>query len=355
MEEKEMDSSRYRYETGNGEGAETEEGDPSGRFLAFTRRLCSRLGFSLALIAAVSFLSAALWGAALVPLSESRSAAGRWLADWLIYRGAAVAAASLSAYLVSLPLASLLLRPFPPAEPVRLKMRAGQFLMFFVLAMGLGYIGSFAGNAFNLAASSLTGKPVELMNPVNSLMSMLSWPNILYIAVLGPIIEEWVFRKMLLDRVRFMGDGRAIVFTAVLFGLMHGNVSQTLFAVLIGIILGYVAVKTGRIFYNSLLHILINSYSVAVALLGIYVQEGGGGIFQLSALLALSVMGLSVFAFIIAAAVILIVRWNKAVLRKGKTPEGVGKGRLYRAAYVNPGVICMYLYCLWQSAKYLLP
>lgn len=355
MEEKDMDKGGLRNEGGEREEGELEGGDYAARFLFHTRRRCSRLGFSLALIAAVSFLSAALWGAALVPLSGSRSAAGKWLADWLIYRGAAVAAASLSAYLVSLPLASLLLRPFPPAEPVKLKMRAGKFLMFFVLAMGLGYVGSFAGNALNLAASSLTGKPAELMNPVNSLMSMLSWPNILYIAVLGPVIEEWVFRKMLLDRVRFLGDGGAIVFTAVLFGLMHGNVSQTIFAALIGIILGYVAVKTGRIFYNSLLHILINSYSVVVALLGIYVQEGGHGLFRLYALLALSVMGLSVFAFIIAAVVILIVRWNKAVLRKGKAPEGIGKGRLYRAVYLNPGVICMCLYCVWQSANYLLP
>lgn len=82
-------------------------------------------------------------------------------------------------------------------------MRAGKFLMLLVLAMGLGYIGSFAGNLINMLISAATGKSLFEMNPVNQMLNMLSWPNILMITVMAPLVEEWIFRKMLLNRSAF--------------------------------------------------------------------------------------------------------------------------------------------------------
>ena len=56
----------------------------------------------------------------------------------------------------------------------------------------------------------------------------------------------------------------------------------------------------------------------------------------------------------IAAVVILILKWNKAVYRKGSVPDGIGGGALYRAVYLNPGMILMYLYCIWETLQYIL-
>ena len=105
------------------------------------------------------------------------------------------------------------------------------------------------------------------MNPVNEMLDSLSPVMILYVGFLGPIIEEYIFRWKLLNRLRRFGDKAAITYTALMFGLMHGNVTQFLYAAVIGVVLGYVAVKTGRMRYNCLLHILINSWSLVIAML----------------------------------------------------------------------------------------
>lgn len=324
-----------------------------GRYLGSVRKQCSRLGFALIIIIAFSYISSFAWKQLVALMTASRSSAGQEAVHFLIDRGAVIALSSLCGYLVSLPLAARFLKPFPEEKSLKMKMRAGKFLMLLVLAMGLGYIGSFAGNLINMLISAATGKSLFEMNPVNQMLNMLSWPNILMITVMAPLVEEWIFRKMLLNRVRFLGEQRAIVFTALLFGLMHGNISQTIFATIIGLVLGYAAVKTGRIVHCILIHMIVNSYSVLASLLTKWTGEGSSlSVYAGYGLLTL--FGLSVFVFMIAAVVILLLKWNKAVYRKGSVPDGIGGGALYRAVYLNPGMILMYLYCIWETLQYIL-
>ena len=70
------------------------------------------------------------------------------------------------------------------------------------------------------------------MNPVNEMLDSLSPVMILYVGFLGPIIEEYIFRWKLLNRLRRFGDKAAITYTALMFGLMHGNVTQFLYAII---------------------------------------------------------------------------------------------------------------------------
>lgn len=324
-----------------------------GRYLCSVRKRCSRLGFALIIIMALSYISAVIWRQLLAFISASGSSAGQAASQFLLDSGAVIALSSLCGYLISVPLAARFLKPFPEEKPLKMKMRARKFLMLLVLAMGLGYIGSLAGNLINMLISAATGKPLFEMNPVNLMMDMLSWPNILMITVMAPLVEEWIFRKMLLNRVRFLGDRGAIVFTAVLFGLMHGNVSQTIFATIIGLVLGYAAVKTGRIVHCILIHMIVNSYSVLAALLAAG-TEAGSMLSRYAGYSFLTLLGLSVFAFMIGAVIILILKWNKAVYRKGNIPDGIAGSALYRVVYLNPGMVLMYLFCAWETLQYIL-
>ena len=77
-------------------------------------------------------------------------------------------------------------------------------------------------------------------------------------------MEELLFRGMILKRARRFGDRTAVAFTAVLFGLMHGNLLQFFYAASIGLILGYVAVRTSSIRYTVLMHMAINSFSTVM-------------------------------------------------------------------------------------------
>lgn len=71
------------------------------------------------------------------------------------------------------------------------------------------------------------------------------------IAVLVPIAEELVFRGAILRRLLdTMGHGRrwiAIAATALLFGTVHGNMAQGVNATVIGLLLGWMYVRTGSL------------------------------------------------------------------------------------------------------------
>lgn len=65
----------------------------------------------------------------------------------------------------------------------------------------------------------------------------------LYSALLAPIAEEILFRGYVLRTLRPFGKRFAIFGSAFLFGLFHGNLLQTPYAFLVGLLLGYVAVE----------------------------------------------------------------------------------------------------------------
>ena len=79
----------------------------------------------------------------------------------------------------------------------------------------------------------------------------------LYVAFLGPIVEELLFRGLLLRMLRVRGKQVAIVISAIAFGLFHGNVIQIPFAFLVGLVLGYVTVEYS-IVWAIVLHIINN-------------------------------------------------------------------------------------------------
>lgn len=90
------------------------------------------------------------------------------------------------------------------------------------------------------------------------------WLNILvylYICIIGPILEELMFRGVLLDGLTKYGNAFGIAATALLFGLMHQNYLQCIPAIGIGIAFAYMDVKCGSIVPSIIVHILNNSMS----------------------------------------------------------------------------------------------
>lgn len=84
------------------------------------------------------------------------------------------------------------------------------------------------------------------------------WLYLLLIGVFAPIGEEFLFRKLLLDRVRPFGDQAAIWITAVAFGLFHTNLYQFFYATALGVLFAGVAVKTGKLWHTVVLHSAVN-------------------------------------------------------------------------------------------------
>ena len=92
----------------------------------------------------------------------------------------------------------------------------------------------------------------------NSLVGVIS------IGIIGPIIEEFVFREGVLGYMLRGGMNKwvAISASALAFGIIHINPAQVPFAAAMGIVLGIIYYKTGNIVIPCLLHILNNSVAV---------------------------------------------------------------------------------------------
>ena len=81
------------------------------------------------------------------------------------------------------------------------------------------------------------------------------WPLVLLIAVVPAVCEELAFRGFILSGFRHLGHKwRAIVFSAMLFGVTHGILQQSLIACLLGVVLGYLAVQSGSILPGMVFH-----------------------------------------------------------------------------------------------------
>ena len=86
----------------------------------------------------------------------------------------------------------------------------------------------------------------------------------LFVAIIPAILEEIAIRGILLQPLRRFGDGFAIVVSAVIFSLLHGNMVQIPYTVIAGIYFGYVMVATGSLWPSIILHFLNNFYSVMI-------------------------------------------------------------------------------------------
>ena len=90
------------------------------------------------------------------------------------------------------------------------------------------------------------------------------WQVVLIAAALPAVCEELAFRGFILSGFRRPGHKwRAIVFSALFFGFVHGMFQRTLVSGLLGVVIGYLAVQSGSILPGMVFHILHNSLSVA--------------------------------------------------------------------------------------------
>lgn len=79
----------------------------------------------------------------------------------------------------------------------------------------------------------------------------------LYVAVFAPVFEEIFFRGFILHNLLPYGKKFAIVASSFLFGILHGNLLQSPYAFLVGLVLGYTAVEYGLV-WSIVLHIFNN-------------------------------------------------------------------------------------------------
>ena len=86
------------------------------------------------------------------------------------------------------------------------------------------------------------------------------WLALLAFVLAPAVCEELAFRGFVLSGFWLPGKHwKAIIYSALLFGVTHAVIQQSLNAVLLGLLIGYIAVKTGSVWPGMAFHAVHNS------------------------------------------------------------------------------------------------
>lgn len=106
--------------------------------------------------------------------------------------------------------------------------------------------------------------PESFLELLNQMGAKGGW-SVLMLVVLAPIMEEVLFRGILLESVRSKySSGRAIVVSALMFGVIHIIPQQVVNAFVIGLILGYIYVRTDSLWPVIIIHALNNAMAYVI-------------------------------------------------------------------------------------------
>lgn len=117
--------------------------------------------------------------------------------------------------------------------------------------------------------------------------------NLITYAVLPALVEEFLYRGWILGALQPCGERRALVLSALLFGLAHGNLTQLPFAFVLGLVFGYVYLLTGRLWVGMVIHFLNNALSVVVDGASLYLSENGVLVLQMAVFAVAVVIGVA--------------------------------------------------------------
>ncbi len=361
-----MDNNNYENPTNDGIYSDaiplTREalGLPSGDKEAF-KKASSRSHLSLFLYLIITYVvSNAISIFALVICRITENAE---LYTFLTGTTAGLLISSVAQYAVAFPLAVLLMRLFSkPRKYEKSKLKIGEVLMLFVIAEAFMIIGSMISNA-------LAGIIGGLFNftPSNSVETIVNdvpvWLIFIVMVILAPIAEEIIFRKLLIDRIGHFGDGWAIVISALAFALIHTNIYQFIYALMVGLVFGYIYTRTRDVRYTIVMHALLNFLGSVVALfvqrstdrLFTFLESGTEIATEIDPRLILDLLIVGIYSTLqygmLLAGIVLAVIYisRKMVILSESAGTLKMKETVLKSALLNPGAILFYVLCIILS------
>lgn len=159
---------------------------------------------------------------------------------------------------------------------------------------------------------------------VDSVTGTDTFLNFLCAAVVAPLVEEFVFRGVIMQPLRRYGDVFAVVASAVIFGLSHGSPANIVFAFISGVAMGFAVVISKSLWVGIAVHFLNNFYAVAS-------YEIYNSFPQLGTLPQL-IMTAVIFALGVGALAALLVRRDLSI---SKSSTSLKPGRRIRAFFIN--------------------
>lgn len=277
--------------------------------------------------------------------------------EWFLDSNLSLIMMMIPMYLVGMPLMIWLIKRVPGTKVEQHAMKPWQFLAAVPMCFSVMYLSNIIGLVITYLIGLIKGSDVgNVMMEITTGTS----PVVLFIftVLCAPVYEEYIFRKLIVDRTVKYGQGVAILLSGILFGLFHGNLNQFVYAFTLGLFFAFLYVKTGKLKYTIGIHMIVNFFGGvigpmmlehidldayeeaamsgdAVALLN-FMQENMGGV--LFAFVYMTIM----FGMLIAGVVLFIVFHKKFSLEAGEVE--LPKGKRFSTIFLNLG---MGLNCLF--------
>ena len=238
-------------------------------------------------------------------------------------------------------LTGLKILKFTPPDFKKLSTRegysGGTVAKLVTLCLGLQTASAFLTQIITMILDNfgLTGRTIDLSATTSFGANAFMY---FYACLLGPILEELLYRGVLLQSMRKYNERFAIFLSAAIFGLMHENYQQFILGFLLGIPLAVVAVKYNSLIPSIITHIIVNTAASVTNVVmqyfspELYESALSGSEIDMSALSGAdwAVLGVNLvfrFGFAIAGLVVGII-----CLVKGKNmsrPTPAGKSRAF--------------------------
>ena len=154
-------------------------------------------------------------------------------------------------------------------KPKRLARAIGTFPAMYGLGYGIAALTLIASFLITRATDGQTIiedilRPTT-MDPSTSIGGALMM--VFLLVVIAPIFEEVWVRGIMYDALSPYGHGIAIIFSSILFGLMHGSLQMLFYTTALGFALGYVRYATNSLLIVTILHALINAIAAGMLFL----------------------------------------------------------------------------------------
>ncbi|MBR5223504.1 MAG: CPBP family intramembrane metalloprotease [Clostridia bacterium] len=311
------------------------------------RKTFSIIGFSLCIYIAVSIITEIVFlnVPALIFGKDNwyyNTSWGQWIMNFV------------PMYLFALPVFAILMRLLPAQKPAQNTLSFGKMFVLFAITYAVLSAGNMIG-----VVSAFVFSGGKAQNPINELAMDANPLKVVVMVLLAPLFEELIFRKLLLDRIGKYGESTAIILSAFAFGLLHKNLFQLFYAFGVGLIFGFIYMRTGKIRYTVILHMIVNFMGSVIAplilkfadidkLLNLDVIVNTQ---ELYSVLFESIPGLLVYlmysslltGITVAGTVLFIVKLTR--LRWNKTELELPRGTAFKTAYLNAGIICYVVVC----------
>ena len=212
------------------------------------RRAYSRCGFALFGVAAFMFALSLVIG---LVLKNADEAIQEIYSKYLLYFNEVLIALALAVGLLTL-------IGTKKSAPEGERISAGRFMKLMCICFAVGWAGNMIGTVLIVVWNTVTGSQVT--NQLTGIiLNTEPFQMFLCTGILAPILEEFFFRKVLIDRTHKYGELTAILISAAFFGLFHQNFSQFFYAFGLGIIFGYVYCRTGSYLTVTMMHVVFNT------------------------------------------------------------------------------------------------